>query len=65
MLERYCKEEQLVKKDYIEFVNKGKPQCRVQVPIEQRQQLKEHIVELDPYSSIDLLAVNELIKKME
>lgn len=64
-LEKYCREEQLVKKDYVEFISKGKPQCRVQVPLEQRVQMKNHIVDLDPFSTIDYLAVNELIKKME
>lgn len=64
-LEKYCREEQLVKKDYVEFIQKGKPQCRVQVPVEQRQQMKAHIVDLDPFSTIDHLAVNEMIKKME
>jgi predicted RNase H-like nuclease (RuvC/YqgF family) len=37
----------------------------VQVPLEQRQQLKAHIVDLDPLSGIDHLAVAEVIKKME
>jgi len=64
-LEKYCREEQLVKKDYVEFISKGKPQCRVQVPLEQRVQMKSHIVELDPFGTIDMLAVNETIKKME
>ena len=60
-----CKTEQLTKKEYIEFITKGKPQCRVQVPVQQRQQLKQHIVPLDPFSTIDEFACNELIKKME
>lgn len=64
-LEKYCREEQLVKKDYVEFISKGKPQCRVQVPLEQRVQMKSHIVDLDPFSTIDHLAVAEMIKKME
>lgn len=64
-LEVYCRQEQLVKKDYVEFISKGKPQCRVQVPLEQRVQLKNHIVELDPFAMIDHLAVAEVIKKME
>jgi len=64
-LEKYCREEQLVKKDYVEFISKGKPQCRVQVPVEQRIQMKSHIVDLDPFSTIDHLAVQEMIKKME
>lgn len=64
-MEKYCREEQLVKKDYVEFISKGKPQCRVQVPLEQRVQMKSHIVELDPFGTIDMLAVNETIKKME
>jgi len=65
MLEKYCREEQLVKKDYVEFISKGKPQCRVQVPLEQRTQMHSHIVDLDPFSTIDRLAVAETIKKME
>lgn len=64
-LELYCRQEQLQKKEYVEFISKGKPQCRVQVPLEQRVQLKSHIVELDPFSMIDHLAVAEVIKKME
>lgn len=64
-MEKYCREEQLVKKDYVEFISKGKPQCRVQVPLEQRVQMKSHIVELDPFGTVDMLAVNETIKKME
>lgn len=64
-LEQYCRQEQLVKKDYIEFICKGKVQCKVQVPLEQRNQLKAHIVDLDPFSGIDQQAVNEIIKKME
>jgi len=37
----------------------------VQVPLEQRVQMKSHIVELDPFGTVDMLAVNETIKKME
>lgn len=64
-LEKYCRDEQLVKKDYVEFISKGKPQCRVQVPVEQRLQMKSHIVELDPFATIDFVAVSDMIKKME
>lgn len=35
------------------------------MPLEQRVQMKSHIVDLDPFSTIDHLAVSELIKKME
>lgn len=35
------------------------------MPLEQRVQMKSHIVELDPFSTIDHLAVAEMIKKME
>jgi len=35
------------------------------VPLEQRVQMKSHIVDLDPFGTVDMLAVNETIKKME
>ena len=35
------------------------------MPLEQRNQLKAHVVDLDPFSGIDQQAVNEIIKKME
>ena len=33
--------------------------------LEERVKLHSHIVELDPFSTIDKLAVSEVIKKME
>lgn len=37
----------------------------MQLPLEQRNQLKAHIVDLDPFCGIDDRAVTEVIKKME
>lgn len=52
-------------KQIIGFVENGKPQARYNVPVEQKQQMMAHIIDLDAFKTIDTLLVKEKITEME
>ena len=60
-----CNQEDLDPKKIIQFIKTGKQNCKVTVPQSQKDQMKAHIIILDPCNEIDAEAVDKIIAEEE
>jgi len=60
-----CNQEDLDSRKIITFIKSGKQNCKVVVPPSQVEQMKSHIILLDPNNEIDAEAVNKVVAEEE
>jgi len=60
-----CNQEDLDSRKIINFIKMGKPNCKVVVPPEQAEKMKQHICIFDPCHEIDAEAIQKKIQEME